>query len=111
VVIAATGFSLLPNDLLWLAAPLAGFSLGGIFASDRTLLIGLAPSQLLGQFYGLYGMSGRLAGLLGPLIWGFVADGLGLGRPMALVVLLALGIAGMLLLRGLPATTTRAHPA
>jgi UMF1 family MFS transporter len=107
-VIAATGFSLLPNDLLWLAAPLAGFSLGGIYTSDRTLLIGLAPPQLLGQFYGLYGMSGRLAGLLGPLIWGFVADVLGLGRPTALVVLLALGIVGILLLRGLPTTTSRA---
>jgi hypothetical protein len=56
-------------------------------------------------------MSGRLSGLLGPLTWGFVADWLGLGRPMALVVLLALGIVGMLLLRELPATATRAHPA
>jgi UMF1 family MFS transporter len=111
VVIAATGFSLLPNDLLWLAAPLAGFSLGGIFTSDRTLLIGLAPPEVVGQYYGLYGMSGRLAGLLGPLAWGFVADWLGLGRPTALVVLLALGIVGMLLLRELPATATRGHPA
>ena len=90
-LIAATGFTILPNEALWLIAPLAGFALGGTWASDRPLMIGLAPPEYLGQFYGLYALAGRFAALVGPLLWALVVDVLGLGRPTALLVLLGLG--------------------
>ena len=41
-LVAATGFSLLPEEALWLIAPVAGFALGGIWASDRPLMVGIA---------------------------------------------------------------------
>jgi MFS transporter, UMF1 family len=47
-LIAATGFTILPSDTLWLIAPLAGFALGGTWATDRPLMIGLSPPQYLG---------------------------------------------------------------
>jgi UMF1 family MFS transporter len=100
-LVAATGFALLPTEALWAIAPLAGFALGGIWASDRPLMIGLAPPQYLGQFYGLYALAGRFAALAGPLLWALIVDVLGLGRPVALLVLLSLVLIAMWILRPL----------
>jgi MFS transporter, UMF1 family len=100
-LIAATGFTILPNEALWLIAPLAGFALGGTWAADRPLMIGLAPPEYLGQFYGLYALAGRFAALVGPLLWALVVDVLGLGRPTALLVLLGLVLVAMVILRPL----------
>lgn len=101
-LIAATGFGWLSNDWLWGAAPLAGFALGGTWASDRPLMIELAPPQYLGQFYGLYALAGRFAALVGPLLWAIIVDGLGWGRPVALVVLLGFVLIAIVILRPLP---------
>ncbi len=107
-LIAATGFTWLPHDWLWGIAPLAGFAMGGTWASDRPLMIGLAPPEYLGQFYGLYALAGRFAALVGPLIWALIVDVLGLGRPLALVVLLAFVLVAMVILRPLPSSIGRA---
>jgi UMF1 family MFS transporter len=101
LLVAGTGFHILPDALLWPLAPLTGFALGGIWASDRPLMIGLAPPQYLGQFYGLYALAGRFAALIGPLIWALIVDGLGWGRPVALLVLIGLVLIGMAILRPL----------
>lgn len=100
-LIAATGFEWLPHDWLFGIAPLAGFAIGGTWASDRPLMVGLAPPEYLGQFYGLYALAGRFAALAGPLVWALVVDVLGLGRPIALVVLLGFVLMAMLILRPL----------
>jgi UMF1 family MFS transporter len=100
-LIAATGFHILPDQTLWGIAPLAGFALGGTWASDRPLMLGLAPPEYLGQFYGLYALAGRFAALVGPIIWWLVVDALGLGRPAALLVLLGLVLVAMVILRPL----------
>jgi UMF1 family MFS transporter len=106
-LIAATGFTILPNDALWLIAPLAGFALGGTWAADRPLMIGLAPPQYLGQFYGLYALAGRFAALVGPLLWALVVDVLDLGRPTALLVLLGFVLVAMVILYPLPSSIGR----
>ena len=111
ILIATTGFGILPNDALWLIAPLAGFALGGTWASDRPLMIGLAPPEYLGQFYGLYALAGRFAALVGPLIWWLVVDVLSLGRPTALLVLLGLVLVAMQILRPLSSSIGRPDPA
>lgn len=102
--IAATGFGLLSNDTLWASGPLAGFALGGMLASDRPLMAALSPPAQVGQFFGLYGLAGRLAGLLGPLVWTLVSQVLGLGRPVALLTLLLLVAVAMVVLRPIPST-------
>jgi UMF1 family MFS transporter len=106
-LIAATGFLILPNEALWLIAPLAGFALGGTWAADRPLMLGLAPPEYLGQFYGLYALAGRFAALVGPLIWWLIVDILGLGRPTALLFLLGLVLVAMVILRPLPSSIGR----
>ena len=105
--IAASGLGVLPNATLWLSAPLAGFALGGTWAADRPLMAALSPPAQLGTFFGLYGLSGRLALLIGPLIWTLVSQVLGLGRPAALLALLALVIVATVLLRAIPASVGR----
>lgn len=100
--IAASGFGVLPSESLWLSGPLAGFALGGTWASDRPLMAALSPPAHLGKFFGLYGLAGRLALLTGPLIWTLVSQVLGLGRPAALVALLLLVLVAMALLRSVP---------
>ena len=109
VLIAATGFELLPQNSLWGIAPLAGFALTGIWTADRPLMIGLAPPEYLGQFYGLYALAGRFASLVGPLIWGVIVDVLGLGRPVAILVLLSFVLIAMVILR--PLSSSIAKPA
>jgi UMF1 family MFS transporter len=107
LAIAASGLGLLPNITLWLSAPLAGFALGGTWAADRPLMAGLSPPAQLGTFFGLYGLSGRLALLTGPLIWTLVSQVFGLGRPAALVALMLLVLVAMALLRAIPASIGR----
>jgi UMF1 family MFS transporter len=50
-----------------------GIFLGAVWTTSRPLLNSLVPAEKLGQFYGLYTLSGRSAATIGPLIWGAVA--------------------------------------
>ena len=99
---AAIGGLKLPGWLFWLAGPLAGIALGGTWAADRPLMLQLSPPRYLGQFYGLYAMVGRFAAIVGPLLWSIIVDGLGLGRPAAVLSLLVLVVISMVILRPVP---------
>jgi UMF1 family MFS transporter len=96
---AAIAYLDLPSVLFWFIAPLAGVALGGTGTADRPLLIRLSPPRYLGQFYGLYGMAGRFAAIVGPLLWALIVDVIGLGRPAAVLSLLGMIAVGYLVLR------------
>lgn len=102
---AAIAYLDLPSLLFWFVAPLAGVALGGTGTSDRPLMIRLSPPRYLGQFYGLYGMAGRFAAIVGPLLWALIVDVFGLGRPAAVLSLLGMIAIGYLVLR--PVDDTR----
>ena len=90
-------------DQLWLiyvTGVLGGFNIGGIFAVDRVFMTRLSPEKHLGEFYGLYSTVGRFATILGPLLWGFVVNTLGLGRNPAMGVLIALLAISFFIIRG-----------
>lgn len=94
----------LPRFLFWGVTALAGVSLGGTWSADRPYMLVLSPPAKIGEFYGLYGMIGRFAAVVGPLVWGFVAIDLGLGRPAAVAVLLVMVIIAFVILRGVDDT-------
>lgn len=79
----------LPKECFWIVAPLIGFGMGGTSTTERAWFVRLAPPQLLGRFLGLYALVGRFAAIVSPLLWILVASTLGLGRPVAVLMLAA----------------------
>ena len=80
----------LPSGLIFVVSMLVGVALAGLWASDRPLMARLAPPRYYGQFFGLYAMVGRFAAIVGPFMWGVIADdrALGWGQPAAVMFLL-----------------------
>ena len=60
------------QTVFWLVGPLAGMGMGGVWVVSRALLIELSPEEKIGEFFGLYGLAGKMASILGPLLWGTV---------------------------------------
>ncbi|KPL03596.1 MAG: hypothetical protein AMJ73_06240 [candidate division Zixibacteria bacterium SM1_73] len=60
------------RTIFWIIGSLVGIFLGSTWTASRPLLTSLAPKEVLGQFFGLYSLSGKTAAILGPIIWGFV---------------------------------------
>ena len=58
--------------LFWILGALVGALLGATWTSARPLLISLVPREMLGEFFGLYALSGKVAAITGPLIWSTV---------------------------------------
>ena len=90
----------LPRAWFWPVACTAGIALGGTWTADRPYMLILAPPKRLGEFYGLYSMVGRFAAIIGPAMFGFVAETLGFGRPAAMGSLLVWIVISYIILRG-----------
>jgi UMF1 family MFS transporter len=96
-----------PKVGFWIVGPLAGVCIGGVWTSDRPLLIGLVKDQkVMAEFFGLYALSGRLAAVVGPLLWGVVVK---LGEPigplnyrLAAASVFSMMLVGYLVLRKVP---------
>jgi UMF1 family MFS transporter len=58
--------------VFWFLGSCVGVFLGAVWTSSRALLVGLVPGNVVGQFFGLYSLSGRAAAIIGPLVWGTV---------------------------------------
>jgi UMF1 family MFS transporter len=54
----------------WITGSFIGIFLGSTWTTSRPLLTTLVPKKMLGQFFGLYSLSGRAAAIIGPLLWG-----------------------------------------
>ena len=90
--------------LAWLVGVAGGFALGMTWAADRVYMAVISPPHLLGEFYGLYATVGRFATLLGPLTWGFIVDGLGFSRSVAMGALIVFVVAARIVLKGVDDT-------
>jgi len=58
--------------IFWLVGALIGIFMGSTWTSARPLLISLVPKNMLGEFFGLYSFSGKIAAIFGPLLWATV---------------------------------------
>ncbi len=90
-----------------IAGVLLGAALGGVWTSDRVFMLRLSPPDKVGEFFGLYGLAGKLSAVTGPLLYGAVLSLLlpSLGTvayQVAIFSLLGLMAIGFLLLRGVP---------
>ncbi len=97
--------STLDKTVFLLVCGLAGAALGGTWVSDRVFMLRLSPPEMVGEFFGLYGLAGKFSAVTGPVIWGitlFVLEP-SLGRDayrFAVIAQLGLMVAGFLVLRG-----------
>ncbi len=92
-----------PERVYVLLGLFIGLVAGPVQAASRSLLIGLAPREDIGQFFGLFALSGKVTSFVGPLLVAIATQVSGSQRA-GLVALLAMFAAGFLLL---PRMTTR----
>ncbi len=72
-LIALTIIVISPGEsLFWVAGPLAGVGMGGVWVASRAMVVELSPPEKIGEFFGIYSLAGKMASITGPLIWGSV---------------------------------------
>ena len=98
VVLTAAIFITDPVIFQWGIATLAGVALGGTWTAARTMMVELSPREKLGEFMGIYNLTGKFSAVLGPALWGTtlllldsrnnprLAYGVGIGTLVLMVV-------------------------
>ena len=67
IITAAAG----TKEMIWLLAPVIGFSYGTVNTADRVFMLALTPEDRRGEFFGVFNLVGRVAQAAGPLVfWG-----------------------------------------
>jgi UMF1 family MFS transporter len=61
----------------YLIGVIAGAAMGSLQSAGRAVVAGLTPRRRAGEFFGYWGFFGKLAGVLGPLMFGWVTAGFG----------------------------------
>ena len=99
----------LTNQLWWPLGAITGLFFGGLWVSDRPLLIELSPSNL-GEMFGIYGIVSRLAFLTGTSMWPLIAVFIGLGQTAAVFFLVCCCILGFGIMLTLSSVTAPSDP-
>jgi len=81
----------------WVLAALVAMFQGGTQALSRSMFASLAPRRRIGEMFGFYSVSEKLAGVVGPILFGLVAQMTGAGR-FAVLTLLPFFLGGLWLL-------------
>ncbi len=76
---------------------LIGMAGGPLQAASRTLLIRLAPQDRIGQFFGLFALTGKVTSFIGPLLIG-VVTAVTASQKAGMAVLVVFFVAGLVLL-------------
>ncbi len=102
------------HTVFWIIGSIVGILMGSTWTAARPLLISLVPEEMVAEFFGLYALSGKVAAIFGPLVWGaavFLLKPYGdvvryKGAVFSLALMMALGLA---LLWKVPAGTLDVH--
>jgi UMF1 family MFS transporter len=70
--------------LFYVVGNLAGMAMGAAQSGGRALVGTFSPVSRSGEFFGFWGLSWKLSGVIGPLVFGLTSDALGM-RPAILV--------------------------
>jgi UMF1 family MFS transporter len=85
------------KPMFFLVGNLAGLAIGSSQAASRAVVSLLSPRERAAEFFGFWGIFGKLAAIVGPLAMGLLADAVGL-RPSILVTLVFF-VGGLAVLR------------
>ncbi len=83
----------------WVAASLAGISMGSSQSVGRAMAGLFAPPRQLGEFYGLWTFATRLASIIGPLSYGVITWATGGNQRIAIASTAVLFAAGLVVLQ------------
>ncbi len=98
VGITALGFFMRSPIHFWMIAVLVALFQGGTQALSRSIFASLVPPARAGEMFGFYSISEKFAGIVGPLMFGLVAQATGTGRWAVLTLLPFFAVGGWLLL-------------
>jgi UMF1 family MFS transporter len=83
---------------VWLAGNMIGLAMGATQAGGRALIGQFTPEARNAEFFGLWGLAGRAAAIIGPLSYGAISRFSGGDHRMALLSTLTFFVLGLLLL-------------
>lgn len=97
-VIVILALYLKTNYTTFLAAGiLGGALLGGIWTTTRPILVSLTPRSKIAELFGYQGLTEKFSGVIGPVLFGFIATAMGFKQ--ALLVVIVLFLLGALVLK------------
>jgi MFS transporter, UMF1 family len=97
VAITVLGFYMTRPIHFWMLAALVALFQGGTQALSRSMFASLVPRRRMSELFGFYSVSEKLSGVVGPLLFGVVAQVSGKGR-FAVITLLPFFVVGAWLL-------------
>lgn len=83
----------------WILAVLVGVVQGGTQALSRSLFASLIPRQRSAEFFGLFAVFEKFAGIFGPLVFGLAITTFGSSRAAIVTIVIFFIIGGLLLRR------------
>lgn len=99
VVVAVLAYYTTSEAHFWVLAALVGLVQGGTQALSRSLFASLVPRRMSGEFFGFFSVFDKVAGILGPLVFGLVSTATGSSRGAVLSVIAFFVIGAALLAR------------
>lgn len=88
------------QNAFWVVANMIGLALGASQSAGRALIGQFAPRDRAAEFFGLWGLAGKLAAVIGPLSYGFITYATHGDHRMALLSTALFFIVGLVLLGG-----------
>jgi len=98
ILALVVAFATESRSAFWVVANLVGIALGSSQSAGRALIGLFSPRERSAEFFGLWGLAGKLASVVGPLCYGFVAYLSGGNHRLALLSTGVFFIAGLALL-------------
>lgn len=97
--VSATTALTAEKSTFWVVAMVAGLGIGSLQSASRALVGLFSPVDKAGEFFGLWGLAGKGAYAVGPLLFGWISSASGSQRTAALAngVFFLLGFLGLFL--------------
>ena len=92
----------------WVAATIAGLSMGSCQSVGRAMVGLFAPRAQLAEFFGLWSFATRLASIVGPLAYGLITWGTGGNQRVAIACTTLLFVLGLMALAPIDVVRGRA---
>jgi UMF1 family MFS transporter len=96
-VVSVLGYYMTSSLHFFLLAMLVGIAQGGAQALSRSLFASMIPRQRAGEFFGLFAVFDKFAGIFGPLLFAATVTLLGSSRPAILSLIGFFVVGGILL--------------